>query len=60
MNKEWVSVNTNPGNLKELIPEFFMSESSTASAFLVNKMKLDLGTRTNGKRVDDLKLPKWA
>ena len=25
-----------------------------------NFMKLDLGTRANGKRVDDVKLPKWA
>lgn len=23
-------------------------------------MKLDLGMRSNGKRVDDAKLPKWA
>lgn len=28
--------------------------------FLENKMKLDLGTRSNGKVVDDVKLPKWA
>ncbi len=28
--------------------------------FLVNKLKLDLGLRSNGKRVDDAKLPKWA
>jgi Beige/BEACH domain len=28
--------------------------------FLVNKLKLDLGIRQNGKRVDDAKLPKWA
>ncbi len=29
-------------------------------AFLVNGLKLDLGVRANGKRVDDVKLPKWA
>ena len=23
-------------------------------------MRLDLGVRSNGKRVDDIKLPKWA
>ena len=28
--------------------------------FLENKMKLDLGLRANGKRVDDVKLPTWA
>jgi len=42
--------------VKELIPEFFMEDP----AFLVNEMKLDLGTRSNGKRVEDVKLPKWA
>jgi factor associated with neutral sphingomyelinase activation len=56
MNKEWHSVNVNPGNLKELIPEFFMDNPD----FLENKLKLDLGLRANGKRVDDLKLPAWA
>jgi len=25
-----------------------------------NDMKLDLGVRANGKRVDDIKLPGWA
>lgn len=28
--------------------------------FLENTLKLDLGVRSNGKRVDDAKLPKWA
>jgi len=27
---------------------------------LENDKKLDLGVRANGKRVDDIKLPKWA
>jgi len=27
---------------------------------LGNKLKLDLGSRTNGKRVEDVKLPNWA
>jgi factor associated with neutral sphingomyelinase activation len=56
INKEWKSCNTNPTNVKELIPEFFMENTD----FLVNKMKLDLGIRANGKRVDDVKLPTWA
>lgn len=42
--------------MKELIPEFYMDNPD----FLVNKLKLDLGVRSNGKRVDDAKLPKWA
>lgn len=46
----------NPGNVKELIPEFFMDNP----AFLTNTLRLDLGVRSNGKRVDDIKLPKWA
>ena len=29
-------------------------------AFLTNQIRLDLGVRANGKRVDDVKLPKWA
>ena len=56
INKEWISCNTNPTNVKELIPEFYMDNTD----FLENKMKLDLGIRANGKRVDDVKLPKWA
>lgn len=56
INKEWKSCNTNPTNVKELIPEFFMESTD----FLVNKMKLDLGVRANNKRVDDVKLPTWA
>ena len=45
-----------------MIPEFFMPDNPTASQsdFLINKLKLDLGTRSNGKRVEDVKLPPWA
>jgi len=39
-----------------LIPEFYEYDDS----FLVNYQKLDLGLRQNGKRVNDVKLPKWA
>jgi len=56
INKEWTSCNINPTNVKELIPEFFMDDPS----FLINDLKLDLGVRANGKRVDDVKLPGWA
>jgi factor associated with neutral sphingomyelinase activation len=56
INKEWNSCLTNQGNVKELIPEFYQDNVD----FLINKMKLDLGVRANGKRVDVVKLPKWA
>jgi len=56
INKEWKSCNENNTNVKELIPEFYMDNTD----FLVNKLKLDLGLRANGKRVDDIKLPAWA
>ena len=57
INKEWFSCNNNPTNVKELIPEFFMENQKL---MFENDMKLDLGVRANGKRVDDIKLPKWA
>lgn len=47
---------TNSANVKELVPEFYMTDTG----FLKNQLRLDLGTRANGKRVDDVKLPKWA
>ena len=39
-----------------MIPEFFGLDDS----FLVNKAKLNLGARQNSKKVNDVKLPKWA
>lgn len=30
------------------------------SSFLINNFKLDLGIRSNGTRVGDVKLPNWA
>jgi factor associated with neutral sphingomyelinase activation len=56
IKKEWDSALTNPGNVKELIPQFFEDDSN----FLRNNLRLDLGMRSNGKVVDDIKLPKWA
>jgi factor associated with neutral sphingomyelinase activation len=54
--KEWTSWLTNPGNVKELIPEFYQENTE----FLLNLQKLDLGVRANNKRVEDIKLPNWA
>ena len=70
IKKEWNSAMTNPGNVKELIPEFYQKNTD----FLENKKKLDLGIRQNGKRVEvsnqliyrafrlfqGVKVPKWA
>lgn len=60
IKKEWESGLENQGNVKELIPEFFMDESEDSGAFLVNSLKIDFGKRHNNKIVDDVKLPKWA
>ena len=56
IKKEWDSAMTNNLNVKELIPEFYMENTD----FLKNTLRLDLGTRSNGKEVSDVKLPKWA
>lgn len=56
INKEWKSSQVNPTNVKELIPEFFMDDTR----FLENAMGLNLGLRSNGKRVEHVKLPTWA
>lgn len=48
MNKEWRSVLENAGNVRELIPEFYMSDTS----FLLNTMGLTLGVRANKKPVN--------
>lgn len=54
---EYESCLTNPGNVKELIPEFYEPEFED---FLINSKALDLGIRANGERVDDVILPRWA
>ena len=48
INKEWHSALENPGNVRELIPEFYMTDPS----FLINTMGLSLGTRSNKKTVN--------
>lgn len=68
----WRGVLRNQGDVKELIPEFFstdfrlgnasgiVSRNSSPGEFLDNVLGLDLGTRQDGKRVDDVELPPWA
>ncbi|KAM4606320.1 protein FAN isoform 2-T3 [Polymixia lowei] len=43
-------------DFKELIPEFYGSDS----AFLENKLSIDLGRRQNGSSVCDVVFPPWA
>jgi factor associated with neutral sphingomyelinase activation len=57
VQEAWDSVNSNPADLKELIPEFYDSNGD----FLMNMFDLDMGTRqSNNKKVDDVELPPWA
>ena len=55
----WDSVLNGPADVKELIPEFYTTEGR-AGDFLSNELGLDMGTRQNGKEVDDVELPPWA
>jgi len=65
----WESVLSNPADVKELIPEFFIiptittknqQQDDSSSSFLINKYGLPLGTRQNGRPVGDVELPPWA
>lgn len=68
----WAGVMKNQGDVKELIPEFYATDFSRGNAsgiisskaspgeFLDNVLGLDLGTKQDGKRVDDVELPPWA
>ena len=47
INKEWRSALENPGNVRELTPEFYMNDPS----FLTNSLGLTLGVRANKKVV---------
>jgi factor associated with neutral sphingomyelinase activation len=58
ISETWESVLTNPADVKELIPEFYMPVEG--SAFLVNSKRLALGTRQDGRPVGDVELPPWA
>eukprot|EP00003_Mantamonas_plastica_P029449 TRINITY_DN697_c0_g1_i8.p1 TRINITY_DN697_c0_g1~~TRINITY_DN697_c0_g1_i8.p1 ORF type:complete len:766 (-),score=276.56 TRINITY_DN697_c0_g1_i8:87-2384(-) len=53
----WNNVLTSSSDVKELIPEFYMPQ---ASDFLLNKDRIDLGTKMNGEKVDAVLLPPWA
>ena len=53
----WDSVLTNPADVKELIPEFYMPERPE---FLLNMRRLALGVMQDGRHVGDVELPGWA
>ncbi|OHS97434.1 hypothetical protein TRFO_09432 [Tritrichomonas foetus] len=50
----WNSVTSINSDFREIIPEFFCSQS-----FLVNENGFDLG-KCDGKSISDVELPKWA
>eukprot|EP00698_Gefionella_okellyi_P007557 TRINITY_DN1854_c0_g1_i1.p1 TRINITY_DN1854_c0_g1~~TRINITY_DN1854_c0_g1_i1.p1 ORF type:complete len:924 (+),score=194.54 TRINITY_DN1854_c0_g1_i1:40-2772(+) len=52
----WTGVLSNPSDVKELIPEFYMPPGD----FLANLQHLDLGVRKSGQQVADVELPAWA
>jgi WD40 repeat protein len=52
----WRAVNDNMADVKELIPEFFGTDTS----FLTNDRQLNLGLKQNGMPVGDVELPLWA
>ncbi|KAJ2816233.1 hypothetical protein GGI24_005781, partial [Coemansia furcata] len=51
----WNSCLTGPGDVKELVPEFYYLPE-----FMSNHNRLDLGKRQDGTRLGDVKLPPWA
>lgn len=57
INESWSSVQNNPADVKELIPEFFMTD---AVKFLSSNDALPLGSRQNGQSIDAVQLPPWA
>lgn len=56
LSATWNGVTGINSDLKELIPEFYISDGS----FLLIPDGLDLGIRQSGKRVTNVTLPPWA
>lgn len=56
MITDWEVCYTNPGSLKELIPEFYEENPD----FLLNLLGLDLGTTSKNEKINNVKLPSWA
>ena len=53
---DWNICYSNPGSIKELIPEFFENNPD----FLLNIKKIDLGINAKGEKLDNVILPSWA
>jgi hypothetical protein len=51
----WQNCNNSESDLKELTPEWFYLPD-----FLVNRNKLELGSRQDGQQLGDVLLPTWA
>ncbi|KAJ2726135.1 hypothetical protein GGI07_000774 [Coemansia sp. Benny D115] len=51
----WSSCMSGPGDVKELVPEFFYMPE-----FLTNQGGVDLGKKQDGTRLGDVRLPPWA
>jgi factor associated with neutral sphingomyelinase activation len=56
----WQGVLSSPTDVKELIPEFYDTESAEAGQFLLNGRHLELGQRSDGRALGDVRLPPWA
>jgi factor associated with neutral sphingomyelinase activation len=56
IEETWKNVWTNHSDFKELLPEFYDGDGD----FLVNMFSVDFGTKQDGTRVGDVKLPAWA
>ena len=61
VGEAWRGVCSNTGDLKELIPQFYQLDSpGGAGAFLRNAAGLELGTRQDGAKLNNVVLPPWA
>jgi hypothetical protein len=54
----WKNVNKSMADFKELIPEFYDTDSG--GEFCVNKFGINFGYRHDGAKVGDVELPPWA
>ena len=66
ISETWKNCLQSDSDVKELIPEFYDTSSDSNSfesqlgSFLQNRLELDLGTRQDNVRVNDVILPRWA
>ncbi|VVC46047.1 Hypothetical protein CINCED_3A020452 [Cinara cedri] len=54
----WRNVLNNMSDFKELIPEFY--DTNQCCNFLINEYGIDFGHRHDGRKIDNVELPKWA